>query len=238
MAQIRQPIMKDRKQLIRLWFEFYKLCFRQEEFSSNLAKSSEYYKAWGDVRGILFDEWWASHKSLFGGTRVTEINHVVNQPNAINVTIPLNQPISRSLEELKALIQKKQQLRFEELGIDASQMKSRIPYFCSYEFTKGVEIRGKTLYEILLMYTIWLDMEKPKINTAYCIEVVNRLQSRPRSKWIPYILQAPPKAAARNINKLQYSESQLRQVRRYIEKGKQVCRSVSNGDFPGKSNLK
>jgi len=37
---------------------------------------------------------------------------------------------------------------------------------------------------------------------------------------------------------LEFDEVQIRLVRRYIKKGIEVCRSVSLGDFPGKSRLK
>ena len=100
----------------------------------------------------------------------------------------------------------------------------------SYEFTKGIKINGTNLYEIQLIYTIWLELEKPPINVRFIHEVVTRLQNRPKSKWIPRILHLPPKS-------IQYSDDQVRQVRKYIKKAEKICYSVSLGQFPGKTSL-
>ena len=223
------------KQHIRLWFEFYKLCHINSLFAGNLKKSKKYYQAWGDVTDILFDDWWASHKDLFGGTYVREVSKVSNHANVVNVSIPLNQPISKVMKEVKKLVETKQNERLKELGLVSKNSKSKVPSYGLYELTKGVEIRGMPLYQIQLMYTIWLNMGKPAINTDFCSEVVRRLKDRPRSKWIPYLLQIAPEKDQKG--NLRYGEDQLRQVRRYIKKGEKVCQSVSLGEFPGKIRL-
>ena len=38
----------------------------------NIEKSSKFYKQWGDVSNLKFDEWWKTSKPLFGETRVKE----------------------------------------------------------------------------------------------------------------------------------------------------------------------
>jgi len=143
--------------------------------------------------------------------------------------------IEKKNKEIKELIESKQTERLFELGIDTYGRKTKSVSYGQYEVTPGIEIRGKTLYEIQLMYSIWLDMGKPPVNTEYCLEVVKRLRSRPKSKWIPYLLlQEPSKDRKGN---LRYTDDQLRQVRRYIKKGQKVCESVSRGHFPGRSSL-
>ena len=228
------PTIKSSKQRIRLWFEFYKLCLNDPTLQKNLKKSLNYYKPWGDVSNLKFDEWWATHKQLFGELRVTEIKKVSKHPNALNVSIPLNHPVSHSIRELKIMIMERQQQRFKELGIGTENFKSKNPSFGKYEFTKGAEIRGGHLNEILMMYKIWLDMDKPAINSEYILEVVRRFDARPRAKWKPWII---------NVNKprleegnLLYDEEVLRQMRRYIRKAQQVSRNVSLGKFPGKGS--
>ena len=114
-------------------------------------------------------------------------------------------------------------------------MKSLSAAFGKYSFTQGVEIRGKVLYEIQLMYGIWQDMGKPAVNTAFITEVVGRLRARPRSKWTPYLLQIDPMTDKKG--NLRYDEGQIRQVRRYLKKGYAVCEAVSSGQFPGASHL-
>lgn len=227
--------INTQKQYIRMWFEFYKMVLKDPDFRSNLEGSSDFYKPWGDVSDIKFDPWWKEHRELFGTTMTREVDRVYNHPNSLNISIPLNQPLSKSLKEVKEIIEKRQTDRLKELGIDTYGRKSKSISFGNYQVTSGIEIRGKTIYEIQLMYEIWIDMGKPAINTGYCTEVVKRLRSRPRAKWIPYLLQQDPITDKKG--NLRYSDEQIRQVRRYIKKGQQICNSVSKGEFPGKNNL-
>lgn len=230
-----QPQIKSSRQHIRLWFEFYRLCLRDPDLQQNLEKSRDFYKPWGNVSNIKFDHWWKTHKDLFGVSQVEEISTVSNHPNSLNLTIPLNQPVSKSIKEIKVLIESKQTERLSELGIETYGLKTKSVSYGQYEVTQGIEIRGKTLNEILLMYSIWFDMGKPPVNTEYCLEVVIRLRSRPKSKWIPYLLLH--EASMDRKGNLRYTDDQLRQVRRYIKKGQRVSESVSKGKFPGRNTL-
>lgn len=223
------------KQYIRMWFEFYKMALKDPEMSVNISKTQDFYKPWGDVTDKRFDPWWKEHRSLFGQSHVAEIDKAHNHPNTLNVAIPLNQPVSKTIKQIKELVEGKQLARIEELGLNSYGMKTKSISFGQYELTPGVEIRGKTLYEIQLMYSIWLDLGKPAINTEYCLNVVERMRSRPRAKWIPYLLQQEPSLDRKG--NLRYTDDQLRQVRRYIKKGQKVCEAVSKGHFPGRNNL-
>ena len=232
---MKQPSIKSSKQHIRLWFEFYKLCLRDNQFKSNLRISKDFYKPWGDVIQEKFDDWWKDHKDLFGSTHVEEISRVNNHPNSLNVTIPLNQAVSKSIAQLKEMIEERQSKRLKEIGLDPRRLKTKSVSFGSYETTPGVEIRGKTLYESQLMYALWLDLGKPPVNTEYCQAVVRWFKSRPRSKWVPYLLQQDPVKDQKG--KLKYTEDQLRQVRRYLKRAEKVCDAVSKGQFPGRVTL-
>jgi hypothetical protein len=114
-------------------------------------------------------------------------------------------------------------------------VKSQSAAFGQYSFTQGVEIRGRVLYEIQLMYGIWQELGKPAVNSDYLHKVITRLRSRPKSKWTPYLLQIDPMTDKKG--NLRYDEGQIRQVRRYLKKGYEVCCSVSKTDFPGKTTL-
>ena len=232
---MKQPQIKSNKQLYRLWFEFLKLAHREPDLQLNLAESAEFYGPWGYVRDQLFDPWWKVHKHLFGQTYVKEVDRVSLADNVLYVAIPLNQPASRSLNDIKELIEGRQRARLLAQGIDPSTAKSLSAAFGQYSFTQGIEIRGKVLYEIQLMYGIWQDMGKPAVNSEFISEVVNRLRSRPRSKWTPYLLQIDPMPDKKG--NLRYDEGQIRQVRRYLKKGYAVCEAVSKSDFPGSSRL-
>lgn len=232
---MKQPQIKSNKQLYRLWFEFLKMAHKEPDLADNLKASAGYYADWGDVRDQLFDPWWKTHKHLFGTTYVKEVDRVQAAENVIYVAIPLNQPATRSISDIKALIEDKQRTKLIEQGQDPEAVKSLSAAFGKYSFTQGVEIRGKVLYEIQLMYGIWQDMGKPAVNTAFVTEVVNRLRARPRSKWTPYLLQIDPMPDKKG--NLRYDEGQIRQVRRYLKKGYAVCEAVSRGEFPGRTTL-
>lgn len=61
-----QPIIKSRRQHIRLWFEFYKLALDDPSLQANLAKVRTFYEPWGDPRGVDFDVWWKDRAYLSG----------------------------------------------------------------------------------------------------------------------------------------------------------------------------
>jgi hypothetical protein len=147
----------------------------------------------------------------------------------------LNLPVTKVLAEVKRLVEECQIQRLAQKGIDPKSLKSLHSGFGSFDLTVGVEVRGRTLYEIQMMYQFWQDLGKPPVNTATISEIVNRFRDRPRAKWVPYILQMKPLPDKKG--NLRYDEGQIRQVRRYLKKGYEVCRSVAMGDFPGRHHL-
>jgi len=229
------PNLFSRRQHLRLWFEYLRLSHRIVELQLNLEKSSDFYAPWGDIHAAKFDNWWKEHKNLFGETSVQVIDSITPHENVIHLAIPLNVPISRTLNQVEGIIRSKQLNRIRELGKDAQSQKSMSSGFGKYDPTPGVEIRGNTLYEILVILTTWIDLNRPAVNTDFCHRVLERLKSRPRSKWVPYLLLNPPQKD-KNGN-LRFGEDQIRQIRRYLKRGMEVCRSVSLGEFPGRSRL-
>ena len=222
------PNPTSRKQHIRIWFEFYKLSLINPDLSDNIKKSSDFYKPWGDIQSIKFDDWWKDHKDLFGITKVEEIKRVSNHPNSLNVSIPLNQTVTNSIKELRTMIEDKQIERMTELGIDPSNKKTTTVGFGQYEFTKGVEVRGRTLNEILVIYQIWISLGKPPVNMDLIKTINKTLRSRPKSQWVPMIMIDEDPEDYLNL---------IRQVRRLIKRGQKIIESVSKGQFPGKSTL-
>lgn len=98
-----QPIIKSRRQHIRLWFEFYKLAHDDPDLQNNLAKVRTFYEPWGDPRGVDFRVWWKDHSYLFGATQVEEATKVSKAPNVLNVSIPLNLPVTKTLPEIEGV---------------------------------------------------------------------------------------------------------------------------------------
>ena len=118
--------------------------------------------------------------------------------------------------------------RLTELGIDPSSMKTSSVGLGQYEFTKGVEVRGRTLNEILVIYQIWISKDRPPINMDLIKSINETLRSRPKSKWVPMIMIDEEPEDYLNL---------VRQVRRLIKRGQSIVKAVSNGQFPGKSRL-
>lgn len=224
-----QPQIKSRRQHIRLWFEFYKLAVDDPALQGNLAKVRAFYEPWGDPRGRDFREWWKDHSYLFGATQVEEITKVSKAPNVLNVSIPLNLPVSKTLPEIKALIEAKQRERVQELGLDSKCAKSLTAGFGTYEIS-AKELRGRPLHEAHVIYCIWLDMGKPTINSDFLQAVRDRLLNRPKAKWLPSFLLR--EAEADRKGNLRFTEEQIRQMRRSIKKAHDVCLAVSKGRFP------
>jgi hypothetical protein len=224
-----QPQIKSRRQHIRLWFEFYKLALDDPALQDNLAKVRTYYEPWCDPRGLDFRVWWKVHGYLFGGTQVEEITKTSKAPNVLNLSIPLNLAVTKTLPEIKAMIEAKQRERLEQLGLDPKAAKSLTAGFGTYEIN-AKELRGRPLHEAHVIYCIWLEMGKPTINSDFLQAVRDRLVTRPRAKWLPSFLLR--EAEADRKGNLRFAEEQIRQMRRSIKRAQDVCLAVSKGRFP------
>lgn len=223
------PIVKSRRQHIRLWFEFYKLALDDSALQANLAKVRTFYEPWGDPRGLDFREWWKDHGYLFGGTQVEEITKVPKAPNVLNLSIPLNLAVTKTLPEIKAMIEAKQRERLEQLGLGPKVGKSLKAAFGTYEIN-AKELRGRPLHEAHVIYCMWLDMGKPTINSAFLQAVRDRLRNRPKAKWLPSFLIR--EAELDRKGNPRFAEEQIRQMRRSIKRAQDVCLAVSKGRFP------
>jgi hypothetical protein len=149
--------------------------------------------------------------------------------------VPLNQTVSMSLEQIEGLIKAKQTNRLKDRGINPLDLKSKSIGFGQFKFTEGVEIRGATLNDILITYATWLEFDRPAVNSKFCQKLREVFEERPISTYIPYLISI--KAQMDKNGNLRFDEGQVRQIRRYLKRGQEVCRSVSSGSFPGTSRL-
>jgi hypothetical protein len=226
---MKQPIIKSRRQHIRLWFEFYKLALDAPALKDNLAKVRSFYEPWGDPRGLDFGDWWNDHGYLFGAIQVEEVTKVSKAPNVLNLSIPLNLPVTKTLPEIKKLIEAKQRARLQDLGLNADAAKSLHAGFGTYEIN-AKELRGRPLHEAHVIYRIWLEMGSPTINSDFLQAVRDRLLNRPKAKWLPSFLIR--EADIDRKGNRRFAEEQIRQMRRSIKKAQDVCEAVSKGKFP------
>lgn len=63
------------KAKVRHWFNFYRLALKSSDpkIQANLAKSRDFYKAWGDVEKVSYDDWWRKNSSLFHERQLFEV---------------------------------------------------------------------------------------------------------------------------------------------------------------------
>ena len=63
------------KSKVRHWFNFYRLALKSSDphIQANLAKSHDFYKAWGDVEKVSYDDWWKQKSTLFHEKQLFEV---------------------------------------------------------------------------------------------------------------------------------------------------------------------
>ena len=170
----------------------FQICKSEPSLSNNLKNSSDFYEEWGDI-SVKFDDWWKSHKLLFEDLEVREVREVKKvskNPNVLNLSIPLNENITSILKEVKYIIDKKQTEKLKNLGIDPTDLKSKVIKQGKYSFTQK-EIKGVFQYVNLEIYKIYLSMNKPPLNRNFLMEVRKRFDERTRSKLSRTILNIP-----------------------------------------------
>lgn len=230
--QPQQLTMRSKKQHIRLWFECLQICLSKSVYKQNLTKSTMFYKEWGNVESISFDEWWIKKKYLFEDSVVSEVSRVSSNPNTVTLSIPLNENVSTIVKEVKRIVEKHQIDRLEKMGLDPRDTKSKSLPNSKYKFTQK-EIKGKFHYINLEIYKIFLDLNNPPINRDFLINVRKRFESRHRSKLSKNIIWIPQMRDFESTYKTNGDcEDIIRTVRRGIKSVEKTLMNVSNGMFP------
>lgn len=204
--------IKSKKQFVRLWFECYQICLEDNLYKDNLKKSKNFYKNWGDVKGVSFDKWFEEKGDIFTDQVVKEIDKLVDDPNLINISIPLNQPVSKTLTDVKKLIENKRTKEF------------------NFEFTNN--FKGIFKYINLEIYKIWIELKKPPINRKFLMEVRKNFDSRTRSKIKTNIMLPTLKQMETQFPTNVSLDNFIRTVRRGIKEVEKTIENVSKGKFP------
>ena len=209
-----------RKESYRLWFEFYKMCLLSDEISiiKNLDKSYEFYKSWGDVRKVKFDDWWKSHEYLFTEPVVKVLDDLSlrQTDESLIVEIPLNQSTSKLLESLKKVI---------ELSQKPNYRKKKVRFTKSYQLTKGSEPKLETIRNVLNIYRdVYLPNKKPKIPKT--LDLTIEYYDKKKRMVLPDSLK---------FDRYHSNEKNIqRNLGRWMKWGETIMLNVSNGEFPGK----
>ena len=204
--------IKSKKQFVRLWFECYQICLEDNLYKDNFKKSKNFYKNWGDVKGVSFDKWFEEKGDIFTDQVVKEIDKLVDDPNLINISIPLNQPVSKTLTDVKKIIENKRTREF------------------NFEFTNN--FKGIFKYINLEIYKIWIELKKPPINRKFLMEVRKNFDSRSRSKIKTNILLPTLKQMETQFTTNVSLDNFIRTVRRGIKEVEKTIDNVSKGKFP------
>ena len=209
-----------RKESYRLWFEFYKMCCLSTQISiiKNLEKSKDFYKSWGDVRGVKFDDWWKSHQDLFSEPSVKTLRDVSERQTdeSLIIEVPLNQSTSKLLELIKVEI---------ELGQKPNYRKKKVRFTKSYQLTSGSEPKLDTIRNVLNIYRdVYLPNRKPKIPKT--LDLTYEYYEKKKRMKMPDSLQL--------TNHLSSHKNVERNLGRWMKWGETIMANVSNGEFPGK----
>ena len=214
-----QPLLL-RKESYRLWFEFYKLCCLSTEIRviKNLERTKDFYKSWGDVRGVKFDDWWDKHQNLFTEPVVKVLDDLKNRQtdNSLIVEVPLNQSTSKIIESLKKLIDCEQKPNYR---------KKKVRFTKSYQLTKGSEPKLEKIRNILNVYRdVYLPNRKPSIPKT--LELTIKYYDKKKKMVLPDSLKL--------TNHLSNQKNVERNLGRWMKWGETIMMNVSNGEFPGK----
>jgi hypothetical protein len=179
------------------------------------------------MRAQTFDRWWAVKSPLFEETSVRQVSRIGKETGALYLAVPLQQPLTRTIKQVKAIVEAKQSERAETVGIEGRRTKAA--GVGQYRLTPGVEFRHTTVKDVLLVYRLHLANGKPKINGDFLAKIQHFYRSRPRASKVPPHLGTDPNSPD--------IESTLRSVRRYVERAEELTLAAARGNFPGESRM-
>ncbi|MBS1983296.1 MAG: hypothetical protein JST16_03915 [Bdellovibrionales bacterium] len=214
------------KQHVRIWFEFYKLALVNPDMTGEVRASKSYYEPWGDVQDSSFDQWWLRHSTLFDSGRITVINEVRPSDAVIHIRVPLGMAPSEAGQQLATLIRERQTDHLGKLGQIAG--KTSKVGFSQFRLTPGTEFRGQTAEAALQVYRdIYLPLGSPPIGQQLAAEVTSfyRLHPRRRVRLTSFD----------RSQRSDFTDEQIRQLRRCISRARDLMLAAAKGDFPGKS---
>lgn len=188
------PKVKDTKQHYRIWFEYFKIAkfHGTKEQKANLKKLDQetgFYREWEPITlETKFDDWWKEKKYLFGDSKIKVINRLDNDPRKLNISIPLTESVTKSVSEIRELIDNHQANYWKDQGIRNPALKKNRRIAPSIYKING-EIKGQDQHPIQLVYKLWIDRQRPPINAEFLDYVENWFRTRPKSRWLPKNLQ-------------------------------------------------
>lgn len=213
---------KDGRQPIRLWFEFYRLALRNQDLQSEIKRSKNFYKDWGDIENIKFDNWYELNKHLFADQlkiKLSESPILESESEYLHLAIPKTWSITKILKETKSALENK-------VGFVTAGKKHKNLTKALYRITHGKEPKTTNMNFALVVYRdVYLKLNKPPINQAFIDEVHKFYKGRKRNKKIPSTMGFE--------GNMIHKDTVERTLRRYIQKAKLLEKNAAKGTFPG-----
>ena len=223
--QIHQPLIAD-KELIRIWYEFYRLALSStdSEIQKALKKSQKFYVDWNGSANVHFDDWWREHRSLFLDEHIVRLSSTaeVRTNDNIYVTVPKNKSYAEILQEFKTLMDKE---------LSAKMKVRKLPPTHRFAPT---EIQGLKRDSLRMM----LDLQKnvfsdESLKGASLRQKVLKFFSSERFKKKRNLIPMSFSIDRSNRNN-DHQEEADRNIRRYRQKARKLLLNVASGVFPGK----
>jgi hypothetical protein len=216
----KTPLTAD-KELLRLWYEFYRLALQStdKEVAKAVKKSKSFYKEWEVNEGELFDPWWAKHRHLFEQKEFVRV--LADGDERTEGSVVLEIPTTKARTEVLAEIR--------------SLLPNLLPTTPTKSVTGGkylpTEVQGVKRDSLRIM----LDLEKrifrnEKLKGEKLRERVQKFfnEERYRRKKnkmpVPFYIDTYTDTT-QNVD---------RNIRRYRQKVKQLILNVAGGEFPGR----
>jgi hypothetical protein len=230
MSKPRDNPFPWRKDLYRIWFEFYKLACtsRDPVIRNSVQKSKSFYSSWGDVGEQSFDAWWRTHSHLFTEATVKVIDDISQRQTdwSVVVEIPLNQ-------SSRVLVQKVKEIIDYELGRQSkrSQSRSKKKVIVTKNFvpTRGAESYSEpkvaVLREVLNIYKNVYRVSPSLRGKALLLRVHDYYKSRKVNQTIPASIANHKTESERTLS--------LRNLRRWISWAQKIEANAARGEFPG-----
>jgi len=219
---------KSLKQFYRLWFEYVRLSQSELKWTK---KDHQRYSEWGDISSYKnFDSWWKDKGYLFGDIRVERGSS--KHKDSLNLTIPLTQPISKSISQVKEILEKEIEERLTKVYGRKLTPSEKVKNLKLNH--KKYPILGEPKYrklddDLIIYRDVYLKHGKPK--GLKLLELVikrfSNIKGRNKSNQVPEFM--------RNTQMWdRLPDSQVRNVRRSLERTRQVIENVKQGTFPTK----
>jgi hypothetical protein len=194
-------------------------------------KDHQRYSEWGDISSYKnFDSWWKDKNYLFGDIRVLKGSS--KHPDSLNLKIPLTQPITKSISQVKEILEKEIEERLTKVYGRKLTPSEKVKNLKLNH--KKYPILGEPKYrklddDLIIYRDVYLKHGKPK--GLKLLELVikrfSNIKGRDKSNQVPEFM--------RNTQVWdRLPDSQVKNVRRSLERTRQVMENVKQGIFPTK----